>query len=156
MEYAKYSLGFQGSEIQKRGVIVKATFSIKGFSDLIEELAKKKKDVEPIARRALQESADITQQAINNAAAVHNASGEMIAAEITPAVETIDRYSMRVRVGFNNNGAGGLHAIFLNYGTPKRKTHGTVDATHFFDEAIKSTAGKRRAIQKQIIKDVAK
>ena len=136
---------------------MKASLVTKDFQELIEKLAKKNKDIAPIAKKMLKESADITQQAINQSALTHNYSRQMIESEITPTVEQINDFSFRCKVGFDSkNSNGAMHAIFVNYGTPKRKEHGKVDATFFFTKAIKQTANKRKAIQKKIVEEVVK
>ena len=113
---------------------MKATLKLEsGVEDLITKLAKKGKDVDGIVRKALKESADITQKEINEEAKKHNFTGLMAMTEINPTIEEVKNRAYRVKVGFDMdiNEKGALHAIFLNYGTPKRKVHGTVKSTRF-------------------------
>lgn len=158
MEYAKCFFSVQSSKGRGWHVTLKASLVTKDFQELIEKLAKKNKDIAPIAKKMLKESADITQQAINQSALTHNYSRQMIESEIMPTVEQINDFSFRCKVGFdsNANSNGAMHAIFVNYGTPKRKEHGKVEATYFFTKAIKQTASKRKAIQKKIVEEVAR
>lgn len=136
---------------------MKATLKLEsGFEDLITKLAKKGRDVDGIVKKALKESADITQNEINNEAKKHNFTGLMSMTEINPTIEEVKNRAYRVKVGFDMdiNEKGALHAIFLNYGTPKRKVHGTVKGTKFFTKAISRTKKDRQAIQERIIKEL--
>ena len=136
---------------------MKATLKLEsGFEDLITKLAKKGKDVDGIVRKVLKESADITQKEINEEAKKHNFTGLMAMTEINPTIEEVKNRAYRVKVGFDMdiNEKGALHAIFLNYGTPKRKVHGKVPSTRFFTKAISRTKKDRQAIQERIIKEL--
>lgn len=135
---------------------MKVKFSNKGFNEFIERLAKMGQDVDPVVKDALLRSANVTQHEINVAAEKHRNKGRMFQATITPTLEQVNRNAYRVYVGFDgaNDKEGLMHAIFLNYGTPKRKEHGQVEATHFFEKAIKRAAKKRKAILENIINEV--
>lgn len=134
---------------------MKAKFGTPDFKDFIEKLEKKNKNADVLVKKAILESAKVTQQEIDNATSLQNkVSGQMQSATFTPVVETVGYAQVRARVGFNKqNLQGSLHAIFLNFGTPKRKEHGQVEETKFYTNAIKRTAKARREIQNQIIKD---
>lgn len=135
---------------------MKVKFSNKGFNEFIERLAKMGQDVDPVVKDALLRSANVTQFEINKAASKHRHKGRMFLATIEPKLEQVNKNAYRVYVGFDgaNDKEGLMHAIFLNYGTPKRKEHGQVEATHFFEKAIKRAAKKRKAILENIINEV--
>lgn len=135
---------------------MKVKFSNKGFNEFIERLAKMGQDVDPVVKKALLRSANVTQHEINVAAEKHRNKGHMSYATITPTLEQVNKNAYRVYVGFDgaNNKQGLMHAIFLNYGTPKRKEHGQVEATRFFEKAIKRAAKKRKAILENIINEI--
>lgn len=135
---------------------MKVKFSNKGFNEFIERLAKMGQDVDPVVKKALLRSANVTQHEINVAAEKHRDKGHMSYATITPTLEQVNKNAYRVYVGFDgaNDKQGLMHAIFLNYGTPKRKEHGQVEATRFFEKAIKRAAKKRKAILEEIINEI--
>lgn len=135
---------------------MKAKFATPDFKDFIEKLESKNESAESFVKKAILESAKVTQQEIDNATSLQNKiSGKMQSATFTPVVESVGYAQVRARVGFNKQKLeGSLHAIFLNFGTPKRKEHGQVEATNFYTKAIKKSAKARREIQNQIIKDI--
>lgn len=156
MEYAESFLTVQGKKIGGR-CLVKAKIKTEGFADLIESYKRKGGNVDRLVRRALLSSAIETQKEINKSANNYIQTGAMVQSEIKPQIEKAGVYAYRCKVGFQNDGIGGEHAILLNYGTPKKKQGKTIKGMRFLTNAIRRSSRRRKDIMTiQMLKDIEK
>lgn len=102
------------------------TITLKGFDDLFERLREAGKDVDKAAQKAIREGARVMETELRSEA---EASGvpESITREIrTKITSKDDRYTAAVGWELDGydprNPSAGYEAIFLNYGTVRRKT----------------------------------
>jgi hypothetical protein len=135
---------------------MKAQIKTEGFDDLLEQWKKKNETIDRACKRALLKSALETQAEINKASSGYVRTGAMIGDEIQPHLEQVNTMAYRCKVGFWHN-EGGLHALLLNYGTPRKKKGKVVKGLRFMTNAIRRSARRRKDIMReQIIKDLNK
>lgn len=129
---------------------------IKGHDELITTFQKKNGNLKKLCKKMLLAAGQATQEEINKASAGYKLSGAMIGAEITPQVEQVGSMAFRCKVGFEHN-EGGVHAILLNYGTPKKKKGKVVKGTGFYTNAIRRASRRRKDLMTiQIQKEIEK
>lgn len=135
--------------------------NLKGFDKLLEQIQEAGGNVDKATERAIDKSVDVVSQELHNAC---NSAGvpSSVSSEIKSerAKWTGNRCSARVgwRLGTYNpkNLSQGFKAIFLNYGTPRRKEHGKITARNFIATAKKASKPKLRKIQKETLDEILK
>lgn len=140
--------------------------NLKGFEDLIDDLTRKGKDVEKAAGKAITESARIVEAELKTEC---QAAGvpDSITSEIRTKVSGKDgTFTAEVGWELNNynpkNPSAGYKAIFLNYGTVRRRTRrgynrGQIPKKsadqQFIYAAKKKAARKVRKVQEEVLKE---
>lgn len=132
---------------------MKAKFIPPRFDELIEKLVENGADVEHVAKRTIQKCAYHTRGIVNTEAQKHSKSGSLINA-IDSNIYKTGAYSYCIDVGFSEekDQEGKLHAVFLNYGTPRRKEHGKIEATYVFRNAFRRAKTKSKKVVTEEIK----
>lgn len=136
-----------------------ATFQIKGFEELLEDVKKCQGDIEKTVTALANESVDIIYDALKssaNAADVpksvtntiqkNHASwhGNVCSASVGWKKEELDP----------NNPSPGHKAVFLNYGTPRRTEHGKITGHFFITNAKKKASKKVKKAQKDALNNI--
>lgn len=136
----------------------KHVLSLKGFEDMLADIEHAGKDVDRATRKALLAGAAEYEKNLR----AECAAAEM-PASITDAIETrteIQSNRYRVSVGWKmgnydpSNLSQGYKALFLNYGTPRRKEHGKIKARGFIGAAKKKSKKKIKAAQAAALEEI--
>lgn len=132
---------------------MRAKFAIKGFDELIEKLAKQGANIDDVAKRTLIKCKVNANRQLVATANKHSKSGELKNALIEPKL-LVGANWCGLEIGFDKEGhkEGTEHAIFVNYGTPKRKEHGKVDKSMDFTNAFR----RARTACNKVIKEELK
>lgn len=136
------------------GAKVKLTF--RGFDVLLSEIQAAGGEIKPATERALQSSANLATNKIKSGAIARNLGSDEI---INPTVRWSGNRAM-TEVGYelgaydSRNPSQGYKALFIEYGTGKRKTkqgtnRGSVTANPFIRPAV--TEGKKELVKAQQI-----
>lgn len=127
-------------------------FDTKGFEKWIEQIERAEGNVEKYAKQAVDDSVHIFEGELKSACRAANVPNS-ITSEITSEGAKVEGNRIKARVGWKlssydpKNPSPGFKAIFLNYGTPKRSSHGQVAPRHFITTAKKKA--KKSIKQKQ-------
>lgn len=125
-----------------------------GFDELIKEIEKASKNVDAAAKKCVEKGAGVLQDELKSKMQSADVDSGLISRMPSPVIEN-DFGKFTARVGFKKgeydpkNPSDGYKAVFLNYGTPRRKKHGQVKARGFIDKAKKAA---RRKIQSELEK----
>lgn len=120
----------------------KAILQLKGFEDLLEQIQKAGGSIDQAADSCLRQSAQIMQRELQAQMQAAGVDSELINAMPPPTIK-VDGNNYRAEVGYKKgnydprNPSDGYKVVFLNYGTPRRTTHGKVAARHFIQAAKK-------------------
>lgn len=135
--------------------------NLKGFDKLLEQIQEAGGNVDKATEQAINKSVDVVSQDLHNAC---NSAG--VPSSISSEIKT-DRAEWNgnvcsSRVGWKlgaynpDNPSQGYKAIFLNYGTPRRKKHGKITARNFIATTKETSKKKLRKIQKETLDEILK
>lgn len=140
--------------------------NLKGFEKMLADIQAAGKDVEAAAAQAITESARVVEADLRTEAAESNVPDDITQQITTQTEQDADRYSAEVgwKLGTYNpqNPSAGYKAIFLNYGTVRRRTRlghnrGAIQKRavnqQFIYRAKQRAAPKVRKIQREILKN---
>ena len=135
--------------------------SLKGFDKLLEQIQEAGGNIDKATEQAINKSVVVVSQdlhtACNSAGVPSNVSSEI---KSDRAEWNGNKCSARVgwKLGAYNpdNPSQGYKAIFLNYGTPRRKKHGKITARNFIATTKKASQPKLRKIQKETLDEILK
>lgn len=135
--------------------------NVKGFDDLLRKIEKANGKAEIAAEKCLKESAEILQDELK--AAMRTAGGGVETDLINRMPNyTIENSGTRItaRVGYKptsynpNNLSDYFKAMFAQYGTPHRKSHGHERARGFIAVAKKAAKPKIKKQQEKTLNDI--
>lgn len=134
---------------------------LEGFDELMNKIQKAEGNVESATKRALQEGANVMDAEIKAQLSATGDGGNLGSSIPSPTIEN-DFGLFTARVGWRKgsynprNLSDGYKALFLNYGTPRRKKHGIERARGFIQRAKTSARPKIKKVQEQALKDILK
>lgn len=130
-----------------------------GFDDLLEKLQKVDGGIDRASEQCIKESAQIMQDELKSQMKKSGVDAELINRMPTPEIER-DGNRTTARVGYKkgaynpDNLSDGYKIVFLNYGTPKRRKHGKVDARGFILKAKKKASTQIKNKQRETLKKI--
>ncbi len=136
---------------------------LEGVDELLKKIEKAGGDIEQASVKCMKESAEIMQAELKSA--MRTSGGGVSEALINRMPNyTIENNGSRVsaKVGYpatsyNPNNPSDYHkAIFANYGTPHRKSHGQEKARGFVAKAKRAAKPKIKAQQEKTLNDIIK
>ena len=135
--------------------------NLKGFDKLLEQIQEAGGNIDKATEQAINKSVDVVSQDLHNAC---DSAGvpSSVSSEIKSDRAEWDGNKCSARVGWKlgtydpKNLSQGFKAIFLNYGTPRRKKHGKITARNFIATTKKTSKPKLRKIQKQTLDEILK
>ena len=138
--------------------------NLKGFEKMLADIQAAGKDVEAAAAQAITESARVVEADLRTEAAESNVQDDITQQITTHTEQGADRYSAEVGWKLDSynpqNPSAGYKAIFLNYGTVRRRTRlgynrGAIPKRavnqQFIYRAKQRAAPKVRKIQREIL-----
>lgn len=135
--------------------------SINGFDDLLKQIEKANGDLATAAEKCVRESAEIMQNELKASMVKAKVDDGLI--ERMPNY-TIERSGTKVtaHVGYPateynpRKPSDYFKALFANYGTPHRRSHGIEKKRNFVANAKKSASKKIKAQQEKTLNDIMK
>lgn len=134
---------------------------LEGFDELLKDIEKAGGSINSATRECLVKSAVILQNELVVKMQAADVDGDLIKAMDQYEIEThANRY--KARVGYKkgaydpHNLSAGYKVVFLNYGTPRRKEHGQIEARGFIQKAKKAANRKIKKQQEETLQEILK
>lgn len=132
-----------------------------GFSDLLNEIKLAEGNVEKSVMKCQTKSATILEDNLKREANKSNVPSRLTNS-MQPATVKNENGIITAEVGWKKgaynpkNLSDGYKIVFLNYGTPRRKKHGKIEARGFIQRAKKKAKKPIQTQQEQTLKDILK
>lgn len=132
---------------------MRANIRINGFDELIEKLAKRGEDIDHVTNRTLIKCSVNANKVIHQEAQKHSVSGKLQSAIQEPKIiKGANSYTLEIGFDKEGNPEGTTHAIFINYGTPRRKEHGKIEKSLAFTNAFRRARTACNKVVKEELK----
>lgn len=134
---------------------------LEGFDELLKQIETANGNAQSAATKAVREGAEVMNAEIRSQLNATGDGGNLANTLPPPEIEN-DFGLITARAGWRKgsynprNLSDGYKAVFLNYGTPRRKKHGIESARGFIQKAKSSARPKIKRVQEQALKDILK
>ena len=130
-----------------------------GFEELIKAAEKASKNADKVCESVVREGANILDKELKTQLRAVNADPDLISAIDPPEYEH-EANTFTASAGYHkgaynpDNLSPGYKALFLNYGTPRRKKHGQEAARGFIKKAKSRATTKIKKLQKAAYEEI--
>lgn len=130
-----------------------------GFDELLSKIQKAGGSIDSAAESCLKKSASIMEAELKTQMSNTGVDGGLINRMPAPQIER-EGNRITARVGYKKGAynprdpSDGYKAVFINFGTPKRRKHGKVKARGFIAKAKKKARPQIKREQEQTLKEI--
>lgn len=130
-----------------------------GFDELLKEIEKASGNIDSATKKCMEKGANILQDEMKSKMQNAGVDSGLISRMPSAEIES-DFGRFTARVGYKKgeynpkNPSDGYKAVFLNYGTPRRKKHGQVKARGFISRAKSAARQKIKNEQEKTLKEI--
>lgn len=134
---------------------------LEGFDEMLKQIQKAEGDIKPVCEKCAKISGEVMNAELSAQMSSANVPAHLIAEMPAPVVEN-EHGLITTKAGYKkgaydpHNLSTGYKVLFLNYGTPNRKSHGKVKARGFIAKAKRKAKPKIKKEQEAALKQILK